>query len=88
MNRLVSLMAVAGVFCAGCAKNPPPVTQVDGEVLLDGQPLPFAQITFVPDLEHFGAEMNSTGQTDEKGWFTVTQLPFSPLTRVRCRASM
>jgi hypothetical protein len=72
MNRLVFLMAVAGVFCAGCAKSPPPVTQLDGEVLLDGQPLPFAQITFVPDLEHFGAEMNSAGQSDEKGRFTLT----------------
>src|SRR5262245_1773275 len=72
MKRLLPLIAVAVVCCAGCAKSPPPVTQVDGEVLLDGQPLPFAQITFVPDLEHFGAEMNSTGQSDEKGRFRLT----------------
>ena len=74
MNLLRRLALVLIVVCsclAGCAKNPPPVTDVEGEVFLDGSPLPFASVTFVPDLSNFGAEMNSIGKTDEKGRFTL-----------------
>jgi hypothetical protein len=41
-------------------------------VLIDGQPLPNAYVEFVPQLTDFGAEMNSTGTTDEKGQFRLT----------------
>lgn len=61
-----------GVHLAGCAKKEPPaITEVEGTLLLDDKPLPFAQIDFVPELEDFGAEMNSTALTDEKGNFTM-----------------
>src|SRR5438105_3770282 len=63
---------IAALFLGGCAKVPPPVTEVEGVVLLNDQPLPQAQIEFVPDLKDFGAELNSTAVTDEKGRFTLT----------------
>src|SRR5262245_49007546 len=68
-----SLLVLFAALCAviGCAKTPPPVTAVEGDVFLDGAPLPFASVTFAPDLEHFGAEMNSIGKTDDKGHFTL-----------------
>jgi hypothetical protein len=56
----------------GCAKTPPPVTEAEGVVLLDGVPLPNARVEFVPQLSDFGAEMNSSGVTDEKGRFRLT----------------
>jgi len=40
-------------------------------VLLNGQPLPNAYVEFVPQLSDFGAELNSTGTTDEKGQFRL-----------------
>jgi len=72
MIRLRLAFALAALAAASCGKSPPPVTAVEGEVVLDGAPLPFASVTFVPDLANFGAEMNSVGQTDEKGHFTLT----------------
>jgi hypothetical protein len=57
---------------AGCAKGPPPVTEVSGTVLLEGQALPQAKVEFVPELSNFGAEMNSTAITDDQGHFTLT----------------
>jgi hypothetical protein len=56
----------------GCAPRLPPVVPVQGKVLLNGQPLPKAAVTFVPLLDHFGAESNSTAETDENGQFTLT----------------
>lgn len=58
-------------LAAGCAKSPPPVTEVEGIVLLDGMPLPHARVEFVPDLAHFGATLNSTAETDEAGKFRL-----------------
>ena len=51
----------------GCTKTPPPVTEAEVVVELDGRPLPGALVEFVPELEHFGAEMNSRGVTDDRG---------------------
>lgn len=55
----------------GCAPKLPPIVPVSGTVYLNGEPLPFARIEFVPDLKHFGAETNSTAITDENGRFTL-----------------
>jgi hypothetical protein len=65
-------VAAVVLALAGCAKGPPPVTEVSGVVLLDGQPLPQAKVEFVPELSNFGAEMNSTAITDDQGRFTLT----------------
>jgi hypothetical protein len=67
----VLALAVA-LALPGCRRVPPPVTEAEGTVLLDGKPLPQAQVEFVPELRHFGAEMNSTAVTDDQGHFHLT----------------
>src|SRR5437763_9754925 len=62
------------VGLAGCAKKPPPVVEVSGVVLLNGQPLPKAEVLFVPQLDGFGAELNSSAVTDDDGRFSLTCL--------------
>ena len=57
---------------SGCKQVPPPVTEAEGTVLLDGKPLPQAQVEFVPELRNFGAEMNSIAVTDDQGHFQLT----------------
>jgi hypothetical protein len=47
------------------------VVAVSGVVLVNGQPLPFSKLEFIPELANFGAEMNSTAITDEQGRFTL-----------------
>jgi hypothetical protein len=59
------------LFFLGCTKTPPPLTEVEGVVLLDGQPLPSAEVQFVPDLASFGSEQNSTAVTDDQGHFRL-----------------
>src|SRR5262249_27933788 len=73
VRALVWLGSLLALALPGCGKPPrPPVVPVEGVLLLNGQPLPQARIEFVPDLEHYGAEMNSTGLTDDQGRFTLT----------------
>ena len=69
---LAGLGLVVAVALVGCARVPPPVTDAEGTLLLDGKPLPGAEVEFVPELAHFGAEMNSTGVTDDQGHFRLT----------------
>jgi len=63
-------LAVA-LALVGCAKSPPEIVTVEGVVLVNGQPLPNATITFVPMIEGFGAEYIATGASDEQGRFKV-----------------
>jgi hypothetical protein len=56
----------------GCGRPLPSVVPVQGTVLLNGKPLPKAAVTFVPQLDRFGAECHSTAVTDENGQFTLT----------------
>jgi hypothetical protein len=69
LRRDVLLLALALVLAlGGCGKpSPPPVTDAEVVVLLNGEPLSSALVQFVPMLEHYGAEMNSQGITDNKG---------------------
>jgi hypothetical protein len=70
---VVVLLVVVGLLSLeGCAHRLPPVVPAHGTVLLNGKPLPNASVTFVPMLEYFGAESNSTAVTDENGQFTLT----------------
>jgi hypothetical protein len=70
---LVVLVGLGGLMSlAGCAHRLPPIVPAKGMVLLNGKPLPNASVTFVPMLEHFGANSNSTALTDENGEFTLT----------------
>ena len=68
---LLPLALVLPPCAAGCAPKRPGIVEAGGVVLLDGQPLPFAYVEFIPILEHFGAEMSSTATTDEAGRFTL-----------------
>lgn len=72
MKRRISLAAawaVAFLVC-GC-KSPPPLTEVEGVVLLRGKPLPRAEITFCPMIQGFGGEIMSTAVTDDQGRFRM-----------------
>jgi hypothetical protein len=76
MTRLIipPLLLGVAVSLSGCRgkPSPPPIVPAEGVVILDGQPLPFARVEFVPDLKDFGAEMNSNAVTDEQGHFVLT----------------
>jgi hypothetical protein len=71
---VVAVLVGLGVLLPlhGCAPRLPPVVPAQGTVLLNGKPLPMALVTFVPQLESFGADSNSTAVTDENGQFTLT----------------
>jgi hypothetical protein len=64
---LLALLFLAG----GCGPRRPVFTDAEGTVTLNGKPLPYAQVEFVPLLEGYGAEFNSLGITDENGHFTL-----------------
>jgi hypothetical protein len=70
---VVILISLGGVVpLSGCGKRLPPIVPVQGTVLLNDNPLPKASVTFVPQLDNFGAESNSAGITDEDGHFSLT----------------
>jgi hypothetical protein len=71
-RALGGLVLGAALCLSGCARVPPPVVEVEGTVYLDGKPLPQAQVQFIPELQGFGAEMNSSAVTDDKGRFQLT----------------
>ena len=72
-TRAAGFLSLAALLTAtGCKPTPPPVVPAEGTVYLDGRPLPFAQVDFIPELKDFGAEMNSTAVTDENGKFVLT----------------
>lgn len=67
------------VFCllwvplllVGCGKeSPPPIVPVNGVITLGGQPLPKAQVRFIPQIG-FGANFIATGVSDDAGRFTL-----------------
>ncbi len=65
-------IAIAALLQAGCSSQPPAIIPAEGTVLLNGQPLPHAQVDFVPMIQGFGAEYIATATTDEKGRFKLT----------------
>jgi hypothetical protein len=72
LRVFAGLVILVAAVLGGCARKPPQVTEVEGTILLGNAPLPFAQVEFMPELAHFGAEMNSSGTTDEKGHYRLT----------------
>jgi hypothetical protein len=70
-SRFACLCLMGATFLPGCAKAPPTLTEVEGRILLDGQPLPSAHVQFIPQLDGFGAEWNSVGSTDADGNFQL-----------------
>ena len=72
MKRFAPLLFLVAFSVLGCSKTPPPLTPVEGTILLDGKPLPHATVQFWPITSDFGPELNSTGITDDQGHFTLT----------------
>jgi len=73
MKRLMALFVAAALLgaAAGCGSTPPRIVEAEGVLTLDGRPLPFATVEFIPELKGFGAEYNSTAVTDENGRFEL-----------------
>jgi hypothetical protein len=71
LARALLVLGLSLLTCS-CSKSPPPVTEVEGTLLLNEQPLPNALVQFMPETSDFGAEVNSTAVTDDKGHFTLT----------------
>jgi hypothetical protein len=71
--RVVVCFSISLFLAAsGCRGKPlPQLTAVEGVVLVDGEPLPRAQIQFVPELANFGSEYNSRAVTDDQGKFKL-----------------
>jgi len=59
------------IFMSGCLgnKNPLGAVKVTGQVKLDGQPVPWASVSFFPKSESIPV---SSGRTDDKGNFLLT----------------
>jgi hypothetical protein len=67
-----ALAAAAVLWAAGCAtKEPPQIVEVEGVVLLEGEPLKKVEVRFIPAAEH-GADYIAQGVTDDKGRFKLT----------------
>lgn len=70
--KAIGTLALAAGVLTGCAKVPPQIVPAEGVVLLNGQPLPNADVRFVPMIQGFGAEYIAAGTTDEQGRFKLT----------------
>jgi len=66
------LAALISALAVGCAKAPPSVVPAEGMVLLNGQPLPHAEVQFVPMIKGFGGEYIASAVTDDQGRFKLT----------------
>jgi hypothetical protein len=63
------MLVLAG--CGGGEPGLPELTEAEGTVLLGGQPLPFAKITFNPTKSGLPANSIGIGVTDEAGKFKL-----------------
>jgi hypothetical protein len=68
MRRFTILLPLAiGVFMIGCGDGRPARQQVSGQVLIDGKPLSYGFIRFVPQ-----GGRPAGGRLDEQGRFTLS----------------
>ncbi len=66
------LLSLIPLLLIGCDDDEAPVlVPVQGIVLLNGRPLPEAQVRFIPMIDQ-GSEYLASGQTDAQGRFTLT----------------
>lgn len=63
----LSLVVLGLLVLTGCGDQRPTRVKVAGQVLIDGQPLKFGHVRFVPK-----GERPSEGKLDETGHFTLT----------------
>jgi hypothetical protein len=67
---LIGLISLASL--SGCGRGIPAIVPVKGTVLLNGKPLPKAQVQFMPQRSDLSAEFTSTAVTDDNGTFSLT----------------
>jgi hypothetical protein len=72
LRRFLGAAALlAAALLAGCRQAAPTIVEVEGDVLLDGAPLPNAKVRFFPQIEQ-SSEYIAQGVTDDKGHFKLT----------------
>ncbi len=59
------------VLLCGCGVNTPDLVEVEGVLMLNGQPLPEFKVMFHPDPEELNFGLSSSGETDQNGKFTL-----------------
>lgn len=70
--RTMMLTACVVTICLGCSGKETIVNvPIEGTLLIDGKPLPLAQVEFMPEFKGHGAQANSFGITDDKGKFKL-----------------
>jgi hypothetical protein len=67
---VVGLLALLGVILPGCGRSGPKPQLVHGQILVDGQPIRGAAVTFHPSDNT--ESLRPTAQTDEQGYFSLT----------------
>ncbi len=70
--RLPAFAVLLGALLATGCSGRPPLAEVSGKVLLNGQPIKNVQVNFHPDPDKGTRGKGSTGTTDENGNFTLT----------------
>jgi hypothetical protein len=65
------LLLAGAFFCCSCGGGGPTLYPVEGKILLKGQPLAGATVTFWPAQGDQVKITPSTGNTDEEGKFTL-----------------
>jgi hypothetical protein len=65
----VSSAVIALSLLAGCGPSGPPLTEVEGTLTLDGQPVKNAELIFLP--QNVKPRTPSYGRTDQNGHFTL-----------------
>lgn len=69
---LAILLTTTLLICSGCSgKETIIMVPIEGTLLLDGKPLPQAQVEFMPEFKGHGAQANSYAITDDKGKFKL-----------------
>ncbi len=68
---MTALLAAGSLLMGGCGKTPPPLVPVSGTVMLDGKPVPLAQVTYYPLFAGFGGEVIAEGISDENGRYEL-----------------
>lgn len=73
MQRFLCMVALVAVIPA-CSKSPPPIVLVSGIVTINGQPVPGAEVTFIPLIKGFDGNYMATAITDENGRYDLQVL--------------
>jgi hypothetical protein len=68
---VAGIVALCGVILPGCGRGGPKLHPVHGRVLVEGQPVRGAAVTFHPT--NSSETLRPSAQTDEQGYFSLTR---------------